>query len=70
MKGTAVELAAARTHLFRAGSKKVWPDTDSDDPDVKDNKKETKPEDREPEDNDRPTLKRRTGGDGDQGFLP
>jgi len=31
MEGTAVELAAARTHLFRAGSKKVWPDTDSDD---------------------------------------
>ena len=31
MKGTAVELAATRTHLFRAGSKKVWPDTDSDD---------------------------------------
>jgi len=47
------------------------PDTDSDDPDVKANKKspnETKPEDREPDDKDRPTLKRRTGGD--QGFLP
>src|SRR5438128_956606 len=47
------------------------PDTDNDDPDVKDNKKsptETKPEDREPDDKDRPTLKRRTGGD--QGFLP
>jgi len=48
------------------------PDTDKDDSDVKDNKKnpkeETKPEDREPDDKDRPTLKRRTGGD--QGFLP
>ena len=31
-------------------------------------KEETKPEDREPDDKDRPTLKRRTGGD--QGFLP
>jgi predicted Zn-dependent protease len=30
--------------------------------------KETKPEDREPESDDRPTLKRRTGGD--SGFLP
>ena len=30
--------------------------------------KETKPEDREPESDDRPTLKRRTGGD--TGFLP
>jgi len=50
------------------------PDTDKDDPDVKDSKKNpkeesTKPEDREPDDKDRPTLKRRTGGD-DQGFLP
>ena len=43
------------------------PDVDADDPEVKD-KKETKPEDREPEEDDRPTLKRRTGGD--TGFLP
>jgi predicted Zn-dependent protease len=43
------------------------PDIDSDDEDAND-QKETKPEDREPDSDDRPTLKRRTGGDAS--FLP
>jgi predicted Zn-dependent protease len=58
------EEEANKPSLKRKTSK---PDVDSDDPDVKD-KEETKPEDREPDSDDRPTLKRRTGGDA--GFLP
>lgn len=58
---------ANKPSLKRKTSK---PDVDSDDPGGKDKKdqKETKPEDREPDSDDRPTLKRRTGGD--TGFLP
>jgi predicted Zn-dependent protease len=55
---------ANKPSLKRKTSK---PDVDSDDEDQKD-QKETKPEDREPESDDRPTLKRRTGGD--TGPLP
>jgi predicted Zn-dependent protease len=55
---------ANKPSLKRKTSK---PDVDSDDEDQKD-QKETKPEDREPESDDRPTLKRRTGGT--SGFLP
>jgi predicted Zn-dependent protease len=58
------EEEANKPSLKRRTSK---PDVESDDPDVKD-KEETKPEHREPESEDRPTLKRRTGGDA--GFLP
>jgi predicted Zn-dependent protease len=43
------------------------PDVEIEEED-KEDQKETRPEDREPESDDRPTLKRRTGGD--TGFLP